>query len=801
MPEIGFTVTADRTGGGALDRMPGPCREPAPYRIVQQFEVSMNLERQIERLNPPQREAVTVPGQTALVVAGAGSGKTRVLTHRIAWLIDVERAAPAEILAVTFTNKAAAEMRERIGELVAVSPRALWVGTFHGIAHRLLRAHWREAGLPETFQILDSDDQQRLIKRLLRELGDDSLKPTAVASFINARKDEGQRARHVDTQGFADRALLAELYRRYEAACERGGMVDFGELLLRSNELWVQQPALRDHYRRRFRHILVDEFQDTNALQYAWLRNLAGPDSSLFAVGDDDQSIYGWRGAKVENMREFERHFPAVKVIRLEQNYRSTGTILAAANALIANNRERLGKNLWSDAGQGEPIRLYAAYNEQDEARFVVEQIEAWAAAGNPRSETAILYRSNAQSRAFEEQLMARRIKYRVYGGQRFFDRAEIRDALAYLRLIANPADDTAFERVVNQPPRGIGDKTLDTLRSEARASGLPLWQVMTRLLEGGGLAARAASALGGFARLIDELRGACQGQPLMDQATVAVHGSGLKDHYAKDPDGRGEGRLENLDELVNAASLFVNEEEDLDELTAFLSHAALEAGDAQGEAGADCVQLMTLHSAKGLEFRQVFLVGVEEGLFPSQRSIDDPARLEEERRLCYVGLTRARERLFVSYAESRRIHGETRPAMASRFIEEIPAEHLTEVRLRGTVERPVNAYATPGAGRGGFGGYGNGSWRGERRAGRHDDARPAAPAAPRRVSDWGEPPKAGPAGDSGLAVGQRVRHGKFGEGVITDVEGQGPRTRVQVKFARAGSKWLMLDMAGLTPA
>ena len=758
----------------------------------------MSLERQIDRLNPPQREAVTAPGQTALVLAGAGSGKTRVLTHRIAWLIEVERAAPLEILAVTFTNKAAAEMRERIGQLVPLPPRGMWVGTFHGIAHRLLRAHWREAGLSETFQILDSDDQQRLIKRLLKELGDETLKPAQVAAFINARKDEGQRARHVDTQGFADRAVLAELYRRYEAACERGGMVDFGELLLRSNELWVQQPVLRDHYRRRFRHILVDEFQDTNALQYAWLRNLAGPDTSLFAVGDDDQAIYGWRGAKVENMREFERQFPNVKVVRLEQNYRSTGTILAAANALIAHNRERLGKNLWSDAGSGEPIRLYAAYNEQDEARFVVEQIEAWTAAGNPRAETAILYRSNAQSRAFEEALMVRRIKYRVYGGQRFFDRAEIRDALAYLRLIANPADDTAFERVINQPPRGIGDKTLDTLRGEARASGLPMWEVLTRLLQGGGLTGRTAAALGGFAQLIQSLRAACQGQPLMDQALMAIRDSGLKDHHAKDVDGRGEGRVENLDELVNAASLFVNEEEDLDDLTAFLSHAALEAGDAQGEAGADCVQLMTLHSAKGLEFRQVFLVGVEEGLFPSQRSIDDPARLEEERRLCYVGLTRARERLYVSYAESRRIHGETRPAMASRFIEEIPAEHLTEVRLRGTVDRPVSARPAGGFERGS---YGHGGSRSDWSPGRRDGGgRADLQPPPRRVSAWNDPPKA-PDSDSGLWVGQRVRHGKFGEGVITDLEGQGPRTRVQVKFAGAGSKWLMLDMAGLTPA
>ncbi|WP_372717212.1 DNA helicase II [Immundisolibacter sp.] len=757
--------------------------------------MTSKLQHLTERLNPPQHEAVTTPGPTALVLAGAGSGKTRVLTHRIAWLIEIERASPLEILAVTFTNKAAAQMREQIGRLVPLPPRGMWVGTFHGIAHRLLRAHWREAGLPETFQILDSDDQQRLIKRLLKEVGNDQHTPGAVQSFINARKDEGQRARHVDPQGFPDRAELAELYRRYEAACERGGMVDFGELLLRSNDLWVQQPALRDHYRRRFRHILVDEFQDTNALQYAWLCNLAGPETSMFAVGDDDQAIYGWRGAKVENMRDFERQFAACKVIRLEQNYRSTSTILSAANALIAHNRERLGKNLWSDAGTGEPIRLYAAYNEQDEARFVVEQIEAWAAAGNPRAEAAILYRSNAQSRAFEEALMVRRIKYRVYGGQRFFDRAEIRDALAYLRLVANPADDTAFERVVNQPPRGIGDKTLETLRSDARAHNLPVWEVLCRLLRDGGLSGRAATALGGFHKLIEDLRAASQGQPLTDQATMAIRDSGLMTHYSKDTDGRAEGRIENLDELVNAASLFVNEEEDLDELTAFLSHAALEAGDAQGEAGDDCVQLMTLHSAKGLEFRLVFLGGVEEGLFPSQRSLEDPTRLEEERRLAYVGLTRARERLFITYAESRRIHGETRPAMASRFVGEIPAEFLTEVRLRGTVSQPVAA--RPSRGYGDSFGKSRPDWT------HSNNAAQALPVAARTrpKNTWNVPAKVPEKSDSGLWVGQSVRHGKFGEGIITDLEGQGPRTRVQVKFAAAGSKWLMLDMAGLVPA
>jgi DNA helicase-2/ATP-dependent DNA helicase PcrA len=755
----------------------------------------MNLHAILAPLNDAQREAVTSPARTTLVLAGAGSGKTRVLTHRIVWLVQAMGVSPYAILAVTFTNKAAGEMRGRVEQLLGHSAAGMWIGTFHGIAHRLLRAHWQEAGLPQAFQILDSDDQTRLIKRLLRERGLDESRwpPRMVAGYINGRKEEGLRPFAIQP-GFdpASRQLL-ELYDAYENLCRQSGLVDFAELLLRALEVLRDTPALLEHYQRRFSHLLVDEFQDTNALQYAWLCNLAGPDTSLFAVGDDDQAIYGWRGAKVENMREFERQFPNVKVVRLEQNYRSTGTILAAANALIAHNRERLGKNLWSDAGNGEPIHLYAAYNEQDEACFVVEQIEAWAAAGNPRAEVAILYRSNAQSRAFEEALMARRIKYRVYGGQRFFDRAEIRDALAYLRLIANPADDTAFERVINQPPRGIGDKTLDTLRSEARASGLPMWEVLTRLLQGGGLPGRTAAALGGFAQLIQTLRAACQGQPLMDQALMVIRDSGLKDHHGKDVDGKGEGRVENLDELVNAASLFVNEEEDLDDLTAFLSHAALEAGDAQGEAGADCVQLMTLHSAKGLEFRQVFLVGVEEGLFPSQRSIDDPARLEEERRLCYVGLTRARERLCVSYAESRRIHGETRPAMASRFIEEIPAEHLTEVRLRGTVSQPVSARPQRDS---------NHGYRDSRPAWGNTGRQAAAATPPRPAwNAWDKPTKAASENDAGLWVGQRVRHGKFGEGVITDLEGQGPRTRVQVKFAGAGSKWLMLDMAGLTPA
>ncbi|HET7062661.1 MAG TPA: 3'-5' exonuclease, partial [Rudaea sp.] len=696
----------------------------------------MDVSHLLDDLNTAQREAVSAPPGHYLVLAGAGSGKTRVLTHRIAWLLEVEHASPWSILAVTFTNKAAGEMRARCDTLIAQGTRGLTVGTFHGIAHRLLRQHWREAKLPETFQILDSDDQQRLIKRTIVGLGLDEARfpPRQAAWFINAAKDEGKRpdAFHHETNPLT-RTLL-DIYRAYEQACQRSGLVDFAELLLRAHELWLHDDALLAHYRNRYRHLLVDEFQDTNTLQYAWIRVLAGQTGQVFVVGDDDQAIYGWRGARVENVQHFLRDFPGASTIRLEQNYRSTGTILKAANAIIANNPQRLGKQLWTAGQPGEPIALYAAYNEQDEARFVVDQIREHVLHDGKASECAVLYRSNAQSRNFEEQLIQHDIRYRVYGGLRFFDRAEIKDALAYLRLVANRHDDAAFERTVNTPPRGIGERTLDTLRQRARRDAASLWDTALAELTSGGLAGRAKNALKAFLTLIEDLSQACleprapeahfpqfeplsprergwgegantssasastqtqrsegfdftpitgpsppaplpegegseatplqerEALPLSEQIDHAIQRSGLRDFYEADSRGSAESRVENLDELVNVASRFERTPEDIEagfsELTAFLAHAALEAGETQGEAWEDCVQLMTLHSAKGLEFPLVFLVGLEDGLFPSQKSLDEPGRLEEERRLAYVGITRARETLILSYAESRRLHG-----------------------------------------------------------------------------------------------------------------------------------------------
>ncbi|KAB2897284.1 MAG: AAA family ATPase, partial [Dokdonella sp.] len=679
----------------------------------------MDVSHLLDGLNDAQRSAVTAPPGHYLVLAGAGSGKTRVLTHRIGWLVEVERASPWSVLAVTFTNKAAGEMRARSEQLVATHARGLTIGTFHGIAHRLLRRHWREANLPETFQILDADDQQRLVKRVLRELGVDEARfpPRQATWFINAAKDEGKRAGALDAGHNPANRVLIDVYRAYEAACQRGGLVDFAELLLRAHELWLRDAALLGHYRERWRHLLVDEFQDTNTLQYAWLRVLAGDSGRLFVVGDDDQAIYGWRGARVENVQHFLRDFPQARTLRLEQNYRSTGTILAAANAVIAHNPGRLGKQLWTADAAGAAIDLYAAYNEQDEARYVVERIATHLRDGARASDHAILYRSNAQSRNFEEQLSQRGIAYRVYGGLRYFDRAEVKDALAYLRLAANRNDDAAFERAVNTPPRGIGERTLDSLRQRARAGDTSLWQAALAELAQGALAARAKGALRGFIELIDRLARDClvadaatpandaagagadaAAAPapltLAEQVEHALARSGLRDWYEKDARGSAESRVENLDELPNVAARFQRTPEDLEaglgELAAFLAHAALEAGEGQGEAWQDCVQLMTLHSAKGLEFATVFLVGLEDGLFPSQKSLDEPGRLEEERRLAYVGITRARQQLVLCHAESRRLHGVESYARPSRFLGEIPAELLREVRPRAQVSRPA---------------------------------------------------------------------------------------------------------------
>jgi DNA helicase-2/ATP-dependent DNA helicase PcrA len=722
----------------------------------------MDVSYIIDPLNAAQREAVTATQEPLLVLAGAGSGKTRVLVHRVAWLIQVEHVSPYGILAVTFTNKAAGEMRSRIEELVGVPTRGMWVGTFHGLAHRLLRAHWKEAGLPQSFQVLDADDQYRVIRRILKamDLDESRWPPRQVQWFINARKDEGQRPQHIEHKGEPFLRQQLAVYQAYEEQCRRAGLVDFAELLLRAHELWLQQPQLLAHYQQRFQHILVDEFQDTNTIQYAWLRVLAGDRARITMVGDDDQSIYGWRGARVENLQRFETDFPGARTLRLEQNYRSTGTILKAANALIAHNDSRLGKNLWTAGSEGEPLRLYAALNEQDEARFVIDQIEMLIDKGTARSDIAILYRSNAQSRVFEERLLQGAIPYRVYGGLRFFERQEIKDALAYLRLCENREDDASFDRIVNHPPRGIGERTLSEVRQRARLDKVSLWAAASALRQADVLSGRARSALGGFFTLIETLSEALSGLDLPEQVEHVVQCAGLKDHYAKEKGEKGQARLENLDELVNAAREFdydVEEDEVLEPLAAFLSHAALEAGEGQADRWQDCVQLMTLHSAKGLEFNHVFLSGLEEGLFPHQRSAEEPGRLEEERRLCYVGITRARQQLTLSYAEHRRLHGSESYCMPSRFIHEIPAALVEEVRPRIQVSRP---YAPP-------------------------------------LSDKSmqRPPV------DGLGLGQRVQHKTFGEGVVLNYEGQGAHARVQVNFESAGTKWLVVAYANLQPA
>ncbi|MCT8166002.1 MULTISPECIES: DNA helicase II [unclassified Pseudomonas] len=716
----------------------------------------------LNSLNDAQRQAVAASLGRQLVLAGAGSGKTRVLVHRIAWLIQVEQASPHSILSVTFTNKAAAEMRHRIEQLLGINPAGMWVGTFHGLAHRLLRAHWQEARLNQNFQILDSDDQQRLVKRVIRELGlDEQRWPARQAQwFINGQKDEGLRPQHIQAGGDLFLATMRSIYEAYEQACERAGVIDFSELLLRALDLWRDHPGLLEHYQRRFRHLLVDEFQDTNAVQYAWLRLLAGRDGgSLMAVGDDDQSIYGWRGAKIENIHQYTADFPDAEMIRLEQNYRSTGGILKAANALIANNSGRLGKELWTDLGEGEPLTLYAAYNEHDEARYVVETIESLIKKGESRSDIAILYRSNAQSRVLEEALLRERIPYRIYGGQRFFERAEIKNAMAYLRLLEGRGNDAALERVINVPPRGIGEKTVETIREHARHSQVSMWEAMCQLLAAKALKGRAASALGAFIELIEGLAAKVADMPLHTMTQTTIEQSGLIIYHQEEKGEKGQARVENLEELVSAARNFETTEEDaeLSPLSAFLGHASLEAGDAQADEHEDSIQLMTLHSAKGLEFPYVFLVGMEEGLFPHKMSLEEPGRLEEERRLAYVGITRAMRQLVMTYAETRRLYGSETYNKVSRFVREIPAGLVQEVRLSNSVSRP-------------FGG---------------------AKATTSNLFANASIPQ------TQFNLGQRVQHAVFGEGVILNFEGSGAQARVQVNFAE-GSKWLMLGYAKL---
>ncbi|MHA6491854.1 DNA helicase II [Pseudomonas borbori] len=725
-----------------------------------------DLDQRLASLNPAQHHAVTTPPGHQLVLAGAGSGKTRVLVHRIAFLIQRLDVSPHSILSVTFTNKAAAEMRHRIEDVLGQSPAGMWVGTFHGLAHRLLRAHWREANLAENFQILDSDDQQRLVKRVIRELGlDEQRWPAKQAQwFINGQKDEGVRPAGIQASGDLFLATMRSIYEAYEAACARAGVIDFAELLLRALDLWRNNAGLLEHYQRRFRHILVDEFQDTNAVQYAWLRFLAKGGESLMVVGDDDQSIYGWRGAKIENIQQFDSDFADAEIIRLEQNYRSTANILNAANALIANNQGRLGKELRTDVGDGELISLYAAFNEHDEARYVVETIEdALRKDGLKRSEIAILYRSNAQSRVLEEALLREKIPYRIYGGQRFFERAEIKNAMAYLRLIHQRGNDAALERVINVPARGIGEKTVETLRQFARANDLSMWAALHEAVGTKVVSGRAASALNAFVELVDTLALKVEGMQLHNMAQLVIEQSGLLAYHRDEKGEKAQARVENLEELVSAARAFDSYEgadgdEEQTPLAAFLGHASLEAGDTQAAENEDSIQLMTLHSAKGLEFPRVFLVGMEEGLFPHKMSLEEPGRLEEERRLAYVGITRAMHNLVISYAETRRLYGNETYNKVSRFVREVPPHLLQEVRLSNSVSRPFTSSSMSGS------------------------SLFAGSAVP----------------DTGFNLGQRVRHSLFGEGTILNFEGSGAQARVQVNFEDEGSKWLMLGYAKL---
>lgn len=708
----------------------------------------------LANLNSPQLQAVTLPPVHALILAGAGSGKTRVLTTRIAWLMSTNQVGPHGILAVTFTNKAAKEMTARLSALVPINTRGMWIGTFHGLCNRLLRAHYREAGLPQTFQILDSADQLAMVKRLLKNLNvdDEKYPPRELCHFINAHKEQGVRAAQAEAYDNYTQKRV-ELYAEYENQCNREGVVDFAELLLRCFELLQRNEPLRRHYQERFRAILVDEFQDTNRLQYAWLQLLAGGGAKVFAVGDDDQSIYAFRGAEVGNMRDFERDYAGDNIIRLEQNYRSHGNILAAANALIKNNRERLGKNLWTDAGAGEPIRVFEAYSDLDEARFVVEEIRELVRDGVSPLQIAVLYRSNAQSRVLENELFTKNVPYKVYGGLRFFERQEIKHALAYLRLLGNPDDDTAFLRVVNFPTRGIGARSLENLQATAHQCNCSLYNAAASLT------GKAGQTVGAFIRLIEQLRTETEGLPLPEMVEHVIEKSGLAQHYRTEKEGQE--RLENLDELINAAATFIDDEGAIGEggaLVSFLTLASLEAGEHQAGEGDEAVQLMSVHAAKGLEFDVVFITGLEQGLFPHENSVSQGREgLEEERRLMYVAVTRARQRLYVSCAQTRMLHGQTRYCVPSGFLDEIPEQLLKKLNTKKAEAAGVPAYGSFG------GGYAE-------------------------------------TNDSGLRIGQTVEHAKFGVGVIVATEGRGADARVQVNFGAVGMKWLALEYAKLTP-
>ncbi|KVC88622.1 DNA helicase II [Burkholderia ubonensis] len=779
----------------------------------------------LANLNPEQYAAVTLPNEPALILAGAGSGKTRVLITRIAWLIQQGYASPATVLAVTFTNKAAREMMARLSAMMPIDTRGMWIGTFHGLCNRMLRAHYRDAGLPQTFQILDTSDQLSAIKRLMKgaNIDDEKYPPKNVQYFINNAKEQGLRPDKVDATDSFNRKFV-EIYQAYDQQCQREGVVDFPELLLRCYELLAHNPPLRAHYQARFKHILVDEFQDTNKLQYAWLKLLAGGQNAIFAVGDDDQSIYAFRGANVGNMRDFEDEFRVRNLIKLEQNYRSHGNILDAANHLISNNAHRLGKNLRTDAGHGEPVRVYEATTDSQEAGWIVEEVRSLINTGMARSEVAILYRSNAQSRAIEHTLMTAGIPYRVYGGLRFFERQEIKHALAYLRLIDNPNDDTAFARVVNFPARGIGARSIEQLADAARLYGCAMAAAIPYVT------GKAGTSLGAFANLIAKMRADTQQMSLPETVEYVVRASGLADFYQGEREGQD--RLENLQELVNAATAFVSEEgygldtparaiplragaiaapelgaaadgavvdvldptapgdpaqnpDTMTPLAGFLSHASLEAGDNQAQAGQDAVQLMTVHAAKGLEFAAVFITGLEEGLFPHENSVLESDGLEEERRLMYVAITRAKERLYLSFAQSRMLHGQTRYNVRSRFFDELPQHVLKWLTPK------VEAGARWGGGRSDNAGWGR-DWFARPGAGREQivDAAVSAP-----LPAFANQQRAA---DTGFRVGQQVFHTKFGEGTVTALEGNGADAKAQVKFKRHGEKWLALAVAKL---
>lgn len=719
----------------------------------------------LAELNEAQSDAVSAPETNLLVLAGAGSGKTRVLVHRVAWLMEMHDLSPYSVMAVTFTNKAAREMQGRLETLTQRSARSMWVGTFHGLCHRFLRTHWAEANLEQHFQVLDSDDQLKTVKRIIGELNLDDKKfpPRQAVGFINSQKDEGCRAAHVQARGDYYNDRLIDIYAMYEEQCEAKGLVDFGELLLRAHETLRDNPALLAHYQARFRHILVDEFQDTNAVQYAWLRLLAGPNTHVMAVGDDDQSIYRWRGARVENIRAFERDFAPVVTVRLTRNYRSTSNILDAANAVISNNLGRMGKELWTQDNEGEPLKLYAAFNEQDEARFIADTAQSWVDEGNSRSDVAVLYRSNAQSRALEEAFLRAQIPYRIYGGQRFYERAEIKNALCYLRLVLNRQDDVAFERVVNVPPRGIGEKTLETVRRVARDEGKSLWSAAEFAIGHGVLAARARTQLSQFIDLIGQMENDTLGLDLGEQTRKVLAASQLIEYHGAEKGEKARTRVENLKELVSACADFEPDDAEADPLGAFLAQASLDAGDRQADEFEDAIQMMTLHSAKGLEFPVVFLAGAEEGLFPHKMSMEDPDGLEEERRLAYVGITRAMKRLYLTYAESRRLHGVDTYNARSRFLKEIPPELMQEIRMSAKITRPVAA----------------------------STSRVAPGAAPWKTI--------GEEADIGLSLGQRVEHRMFGEGVILNFEGSGAQTKVTVNFESHGQKTLIAAYANLT--